>query len=31
MNIGRADVDQFVGLLDAAFASCGAVAAGGIK
>jgi 4-aminobutyrate aminotransferase len=31
MNIGRADVDQFVGMLDAAFAACGAVAAGGVK
>jgi 4-aminobutyrate aminotransferase len=31
MNIGRADVDQFLGMLDAAFASCGAVAAGGAK
>jgi 4-aminobutyrate aminotransferase len=29
MNIGRADVDQFIGMLDAAFTACGAVAAGG--
>ncbi len=28
MNIGRADVDQFIGMLDAAFAECGAMAAG---
>jgi 4-aminobutyrate aminotransferase len=31
MNIGRADVDRFIGLLDAAFAACGALAAGGVK
>ena len=28
MNIARADVDQFIGLLDAAFARCEAMAAG---
>ncbi len=31
MNIARADVDQFIGLLDRALASCGALAAGGVK
>lgn len=31
MNIGRADVDQFLGMLDAAFASATAMAAGGVK
>ena len=28
MNIGRADVDEFVGMLDAALVECGAIAAG---
>jgi 4-aminobutyrate aminotransferase len=31
MNIGRADVDQFIGLLDKSLAACGAVAAGSVK
>jgi 4-aminobutyrate aminotransferase-like enzyme len=31
MNIGRTDVDQFIGLLDAALTSCEALAAGGVK
>lgn len=31
MNIGRTDVDQFIELLDAAFASCSAIAAGGAR
>ena len=31
MNIERADVDQFIGMLDKAFEACGAVAAGDVK
>ncbi len=31
MNIGRTDVDQFIEQLDAAFASCSAIAAGGAR
>jgi len=31
MNVGRADVDQFIELLDAAFAACGAMTAGAAK
>jgi 4-aminobutyrate aminotransferase-like enzyme len=31
MNVGRADVDQFLKLLDRSLASCGAMAAGGVK
>jgi len=31
MNVGRADVDQFLKLLDRSLASCGAVAAGGAR
>ena len=31
MNVGRADVDQFIELLDRCLAACGAVAAGGAK
>jgi 4-aminobutyrate aminotransferase len=31
MNIARADVDQFLGLLDQSLAVCGAVAAGGVR
>ena len=31
MNIARSDVDQFLTLLDKSLASCGAVAAGGVK
>jgi 4-aminobutyrate aminotransferase len=31
MNIGRADVDQFIELLDKSLAVCGAVAAGSVK
>ncbi|PWU10481.1 MAG: aspartate aminotransferase family protein [Terriglobia bacterium] len=31
MNVGRADVDQFLQLLDRSLAVCGAVAAGGVK
>jgi len=31
MNIGRADVEQFITLLDKSLASCGAVAAGGAR
>jgi 4-aminobutyrate aminotransferase len=31
MNIGRADVDQFIGLLDKSLASCAAMVAGGVK
>ena len=31
MNVGRADVDQFLKLLDRTLASCGAMAAGGVK
>jgi 4-aminobutyrate aminotransferase len=31
MNVGRADVDQFLTLLDRSLASCGAMAAGGVK
>jgi 4-aminobutyrate aminotransferase len=31
MNIGRADVDQFIELLDKSLAACGAMAAGGVK
>jgi hypothetical protein len=29
MNIGRSDVDQFIGMLDKALATVGAVMAGG--
>jgi 4-aminobutyrate aminotransferase-like enzyme len=31
MNVGRADVDQFLKLLDRSLASCGAMAAGSVK
>jgi 4-aminobutyrate aminotransferase len=31
MNVGRADVDQFIELLDKSLAACGAMAAGGVK
>ena len=31
MNIGRADVDQFITLLDRSLAVCGAMTAGGVK
>ena len=31
MNIGRADVDNFFGMLDKALASVGALAAGGVR
>jgi len=31
MNIGRADVDNFCGMLDKALASVGTVAAGGAR
>jgi 4-aminobutyrate aminotransferase-like enzyme len=31
MNIGKADVDNFIELLDKSLVACGAVAAGGAK
>jgi len=31
MNVGRADVDQFIGLLDRSLAACGAMAAGSLR
>jgi 4-aminobutyrate aminotransferase len=31
MNVGRSDVDQFIGLLDKSLATCAAMVAGGVK
>lgn len=31
MNVGRSDVDQFIGLLDKSLAACGAMAVGGTR